>query len=856
MPINIKRTSSGEKEQTKFGLQRRPSHEPVEKARGTPSDPVGMKSPSYEMARGKSGSEMVTNNGTGSTAEVAKSIRRGSEPVPARSILQLIFDAERNTLAFEYETNTSGMHVPIHPHSHFSKIFQFFSGVLVIYSVIVNSFVFVFLSDKQGWCQNSPTQEFDMFVDLLFMIEIVVFFLTGYFKEARYISEWRPVALAYTKKSFFIDLAAAFPISWIEYWLAPNEPCDVQSIQQENADRFQSLRLLRMIRLLRLMKVLKLFDTLRELFNVHAHVVRLQKLVFTVCLIAHLGACCWWYIKVNFTDPEELRAFRIQHGVKVDETFWEYVWSDYILSVYFQMTTLCTVGYGDIYAVSDSERVLMCGIMLIGATCFASIISDIGSLIQTMRAEINECKEVCEEVFHFLQHRGCHHLQSNVDDYFRFKKEHTLLSDFDLSDMPIALRNEARFEIMHNLFRSVTVLSTNDPEISNAILYYVISNLEVQIRIPGEEIYAVGDEPEAVHIIFNGHVHIFLPETDVHGIRCARHQPVEVYGPSDMFGEMEPLVRSRRCFRAVSIAFVELGSVYIPEWEQLLSLFESVRTAVEESVTANVRKISGLVRYDPSSCQWELRTCDTPSERWLFLANYMWHRNYVEHRQSNSGSPTLHNIVKSFQKKLRSTWTAPCPFWYTLMDAIRHLQGSVVRQQLQESVSSPYTHFCFPYDSNPGYLPLQLYQHPPLLTQSVAHELQLDALVRTEKDAMKNLVKLSEDLTLEKVGDAFVVMQGLEQEIRTLSMLLTGEFSPDIETNKDNVTTEKCGIAISGSDDSILRAVHELLKKGEESKYLIEIVEERLVDLCTVSERLAKQMALQAYASKTTDSGY
>jgi hypothetical protein len=323
-----------------------------------------------------------------------------------------------------------------------------------------------------------------------------------------------------------------------------------------------------------------------------------------------------------------------------------------------------------------------------------------------------------------------------------------------------------------------------------------------------------------------------------------------------MFGEMEPSVRSRRCFRAVSISFVELGSVYIPEWEQLLSLFESVRIAVEESVTANVRKISGLVRYDPSSCQLELRTCDTPSERWLFIANYLWHRNYVEHRQSNSGSPMLHNLVKSFQKKLRSTWTAPCPFWYTLMDAIHHLQDSVVSQQLQESVSSPYTHVCFPYDSNPGYLPLQLRHHQPLLTQSLAHELQLDALVRTEKDSMKNLVKLSEDLTLGKVGDAFVVMQGLEQEIRTLSMLLTSEFSPDIETNKDNVTMEKCGIVISGSDDSILRAVHELLKRGEESKYLIEIVEERLVDLCTVSERLAKQMALQAYASKTTDSGY
>jgi hypothetical protein len=49
-----------------------------------------------------------------------------------------------------------------------------------------------------------------------------------------------------------------------------------------------------------------------------------------------------------------------------------------------QMATLCTVGYGDITADTDAERLLMIGMMLLGASCFAVILSNISSLLADM----------------------------------------------------------------------------------------------------------------------------------------------------------------------------------------------------------------------------------------------------------------------------------------------------------------------------------------------------------------------------------------------------------------------------------------------------------------------------------------
>ncbi|EKX46138.1 hypothetical protein GUITHDRAFT_55216, partial [Guillardia theta CCMP2712] len=55
--------------------------------------------------------------------------------------------------------------------------------------------------------------------------------------------------------------------------------------------------------------------------------------------------------------------------------------SSYLVSIYFLMATLCTVGYGDISAEQDDDRILMIFVMLIGASLFAIIISNMSNLV-------------------------------------------------------------------------------------------------------------------------------------------------------------------------------------------------------------------------------------------------------------------------------------------------------------------------------------------------------------------------------------------------------------------------------------------------------------------------------------------
>lgn len=56
----------------------------------------------------------------------------------------------------------------------------------------------------------------------------------------------------------------------------------------------------------------------------------------------------------------------------------------YLYSVYWAVTTLTTVGYGDVIPTNDAERGYALGAMLCSALVFGYMISNIGSLVASI----------------------------------------------------------------------------------------------------------------------------------------------------------------------------------------------------------------------------------------------------------------------------------------------------------------------------------------------------------------------------------------------------------------------------------------------------------------------------------------
>eukprot|EP00961_Rhodomonas_salina_P001666 23230-Rhodomonas_salina.2 len=97
-------------------------------------------------------------------------------------------------------------YVPVYPYSPFAQVWETLSGsihplrsllaraltppssagVLLLYTTAVTPFLVAYYSEEEGFCNHPPTLEFDMLVDIFFLLEIPVHFLTGVVVRGEY----------------------------------------------------------------------------------------------------------------------------------------------------------------------------------------------------------------------------------------------------------------------------------------------------------------------------------------------------------------------------------------------------------------------------------------------------------------------------------------------------------------------------------------------------------------------------------------------------------------------------------------------------------------------------------------------
>ena len=145
-------------------------------------------------------------------------------------------------------------------------------------------------------------------------------------------------------------------------------------------------KLYKLVKITRLFRVLKLFKSKGKLFRQLNSFFSLgegfERLVFTLLIflmLSHFMACFWIFtaqLSTNFIqDPDnetnvipdpENNNWIIANGFSEESDP-----SKYVIAFYFTVTTISTVGYGDISGTNDYERGTCCVLMVLGVTFFS-----------------------------------------------------------------------------------------------------------------------------------------------------------------------------------------------------------------------------------------------------------------------------------------------------------------------------------------------------------------------------------------------------------------------------------------------------------------------------------------------------
>ena len=101
---------------------------------------------------------------------------------------------------------------------------------------------------------------------------------------------------------------------------------------------------------------------------------RLMLILFVFILIAHIITCLWIFSASFYTDSE---------GTWMEG---EYAAMDsrdqYLTSFYFTITTITTVGYGDISGSTNVEKIFCILMMLTGVISFSVLSGSLANILQ------------------------------------------------------------------------------------------------------------------------------------------------------------------------------------------------------------------------------------------------------------------------------------------------------------------------------------------------------------------------------------------------------------------------------------------------------------------------------------------
>eukprot|EP00854_Cymbomonas_tetramitiformis_P013547 gene13547-16012_t len=342
----------------------------------------------------------------------------------------------------------------IDPRSPFRNHWDFFLIGFVMYNC-------VFIPYQMSFDAPSDTrlEVFELVIDSLFVLDILLNFFTGYFDSAgRLVGSKVEIRGNYLKTWFPVDLLASFPLEQCMYILG-----------EEPSENTQIFALLKFPRLLRLGRLLKYMNKLKGANMLIA--MRIFQLVLLVCLICHWMACLW-HMACSATDDcsssyDDLRAV------------------DVYLQAYYT-ATLALMG-DHIYVDSRAQQIMVICLTLFGSFMLAVVFGSVANMVNQLNLkEVYHQSKVdsLNDVMRYLD------LPKNIQERIRQHQEYAWMRYRDVEGgiegfakpLPESLQQEVLLNFHTTVLNKVTFFVALPQNAQIAL----VSKLTSKTAIPGE----------------------------------------------------------------------------------------------------------------------------------------------------------------------------------------------------------------------------------------------------------------------------------------------------------------------------------------------------------------------------------
>lgn len=288
-----------------------------------------------------------------------------------RKDLCMIFKPRVHKLTFLSDTEPDFKYL-INPNSLFFQIWNLLLLFFLLYAFIVMPWVMAFedIVMFNFWFCIEITVDMFCFCDMIVTLNTPYYDLLG-----KIVVSKRKIFVNYLKGSLVFDLISIFPFYLLESHFVFKSNSLVRIIRITSISK-----VVRGSKIVKLLKYLKNSENIAQLIHflkLYRGVVRLIILIFCVLIMAHFIACMFYYTSRmdDFSELTWVSRYNLQDRSKETK---------YLHSLYFTITTLTTVGFGDIHPYTAPEILLCITWMILGIGFYSTIVSTISSVFSSM----------------------------------------------------------------------------------------------------------------------------------------------------------------------------------------------------------------------------------------------------------------------------------------------------------------------------------------------------------------------------------------------------------------------------------------------------------------------------------------
>ncbi|XP_037293294.1 potassium voltage-gated channel protein eag [Manduca sexta] len=421
---------------------------------------------------------------------------------------------------YRQEAPKTPPHILLH-YCAFKAIWDWIILCLTFYTAIMVPYNVAF---KNKTSEDVSLLVIDSIVDVVFFIDIVLNFHTTFVGPGgEVVSDPKVIRKNYFKSWFLIDLLSCLPY-------------DVFNAFDHDEDGIGSLfSALKVVRLLRLGRVVRKLDRYLE----YGAAMLILLLCFYM-LVAHWLACVWYSIGRSDADSG-LQYSWLWKLANVTQTPYSYVWSNesdgpelvngpsrktmYVTALYFTMTCMTSVGFGNVAAETDNEKIFTICMMIVAALLYATIFGHVTTIIQQMTSATAKYHDMLNNVREFMKlHEVPKALSERVMDYVVSTWAMTKGLDTDkvLNYCPKDMKADICVHLNRKVFNEHPAFRLA----SDGCLRALAMHFQMSHSAPGDLLYHTGESIDSLCFIVTGSLEVIQDD-----------EVVAILGKGDVFGD-------------------------------------------------------------------------------------------------------------------------------------------------------------------------------------------------------------------------------------------------------------------------------------------------------------------------------